>query len=97
MKATYDQAQRSGRREGGSLPNPNVKDGMETTNRIEGMHCDGCAGGVSSLREGKRGEREADVSQAAGEVRVRYSQFGVDPGMLREIVAKPGHMPGGRP
>lgn len=71
---------------------------METTTiRIEGMHCDGCAGRVKSLLEKQPGVREADVSYADGEARVRYNDHAVDPGTLREIIVKAGYTPQATP
>lgn len=67
---------------------------METTTiRIEGMHCEGCAGRVKSLLEKQPGVREADVSYADGEARVRYNGHGVDAGTLRGIIVKAGYTP----
>jgi copper chaperone CopZ len=74
--------------------NRTVEDEMETTTiRIEGMHCDGCAGRVKSLLEKEPGVREADVSHAAGEARVRYNEHSVGPDTLREIIVKAGYTP----
>jgi copper chaperone CopZ len=47
---------------------------METTKlRIEGMHCEACAERISRALSRRHGVREAAVSFADGEARVRFN------------------------
>jgi copper chaperone CopZ len=64
---------------------------METRIKIEGMHCDGCAGRVKRLLEQEPGIREADVSFPAGEARVKHNEHAVSTDRLREIVERAGY------
>jgi copper chaperone len=64
---------------------------METTIKIEGMHCDGCASRVKGLLEKEPGVREADVSFRAGEARVKYNEHTINPDRLRELIEGTGY------
>jgi copper chaperone CopZ len=62
-----------------------------TTIRIQGMHCDGCAGRVKRVLEREPGVREADVSFEAGEATVKYNTQTVTPDRLRELIEGAGY------
>ena len=64
---------------------------MDTTIKIEGMHCDGCANRVKGLLEKEPGVRAADVSYQAGEARVKYNEHTVTTDRLREVVERAGY------
>ena len=67
---------------------------METTIKIEGMHCDGCATRVKRVLEREPGVRDADVSYHAGEARVKYNEHSVPPARLRELIEQAGYTAG---
>ena len=54
--------------------------------KIDGMHCDGCAGRIKTLLEGAPGVRGATVSFADGLARVRYNPHAVSEGRLVEVI-----------
>ena len=62
-----------------------------STIKIEGMHCDGCANRVKGLLEKEPGVREADVSYAAGEARVKHNEHTVGTDKLHQIVERAGY------
>lgn len=64
---------------------------MEKTIKIEGMHCDGCAGRVRRVLEKEPGVREADVSYEMGEARLKYNEHAVTPDRLRELIEQAGY------
>ncbi len=64
---------------------------MQTTIKIEGMHCDGCASRVKGLLEKEPGVREADVSYQAGEARIKHNEHSVEPARLREVIERAGY------
>lgn len=64
---------------------------MDTTIKIEGMHCDGCANRVKRLLEKEPGVRQADVAYQAGEARVQYNEHTVTTDRLREVVERAGY------
>lgn len=65
-----------------------------STIRIEGMHCDGCANRVKDLLEKEPGVREAEVSYAGGEARVKYNEHAVGADKLRQVVEQAGYTTG---
>jgi copper chaperone CopZ len=67
---------------------------METTIKVGGMHCDGCAGRVKRVLEQELGVREADVSFQAGEARVKYNEHTTNPDRLRELIEGTGYTAG---
>lgn len=67
---------------------------METTIKIEGMHCDGCAGRVKVVLEKEPGVREADVSYQAGEARVKYNEHTVGADKLRQVIERAAYTAG---
>ena len=64
---------------------------MNTTIKIGGMHCDGCASRVRRVLEKESGVREADVSFEDGEARVKYNEHSVTTERLRELVEGTGY------
>lgn len=64
---------------------------METTIRIEGMHCDGCANRVKGLLEKEPGVRQAEVSYSAGEARVKHNEHTITTERLRDVVERAGY------
>jgi copper chaperone len=64
---------------------------MDTTIKIEGMHCDGCANRVKRVLEKEPGVRGADVSFQAGEARVKYNENSVTTDRLRELIEGTGY------
>ncbi|MGE0333872.1 MAG: heavy-metal-associated domain-containing protein [Gammaproteobacteria bacterium] len=61
-----------------------------TTFRIDGMHCDGCAGRIRTLLGKEPGVREARVSFAEGEAAVRFNFHTVSQARLREVIETGG-------
>ncbi|MBI4539410.1 MAG: heavy-metal-associated domain-containing protein [Gemmatimonadetes bacterium] len=84
-------ARQTGR--GGSTPlQSSAEEKLETrTIKIEGMHCDGCAGRVKRVLEREPGVRQADVSYQAGEARVTYNEQTVSPDQLGELIEGAGY------
>ncbi len=60
------------------------------TIKIEGMHCDGCATRITTLLEKEGGVRDAAVSFADGEARVRYNPHAVRKDRLVEVIEAGG-------
>ena len=60
------------------------------TMRIEGMHCEGCAERITLLLEKESGVRDATVSFADAQARVRYNPHAVHEGRLVEVVEGAG-------
>ncbi len=56
------------------------------TINIEGMHCDGCAERITALLEKEPGVRDAAVSFANGQARVRYNSHAVHEDRLVEVI-----------
>lgn len=64
---------------------------MEATIRIEGMHCDGCAGRVRRVLEREPGIREAHVTHDEGRARVKYNESLVTVERLKTLVETAGY------
>ncbi len=62
-----------------------------TTFKIEGMHCDGCARTVKMLIEREPGVRAADVSYEGGHARVLYDPQAIDEDHLVATIEKSGY------
>ena len=60
------------------------------TFKIEGMHCDGCATRITTLLEKEAGVRDAAVSFADGEARVKYNPHTVREDRLIEVIEAGG-------
>jgi len=58
--------------------------------KIDGMHCDGCAGRVTTLLEKEPGVRDAKVSFATGTGRVTYNSYSIEEKRIIEVVQKAG-------
>ena len=58
--------------------------------KIDGMHCDGCAGQFSTLLENESGVREADVSFAAGEGHIAYNAHAIAEERLIAVIKGAG-------
>ncbi len=56
------------------------------TINIEGMHCDGCAERITTLLQKEPGVRDAAVSFANGQARVRYNSHAVHEDRLVEVI-----------
>ncbi len=56
------------------------------TIKIEGMHCDGCAERITTLLEKEPGVRDAAVSFADGQARVRYNSHAIHQDRLVEVI-----------
>ncbi len=56
------------------------------TIKIEGMHCDGCAERITILLEKEPGVRDAAVSFADGQARVRYNSHAIHQDRLVEVI-----------
>lgn len=63
---------------------------METTIRIEGMHCGGCADRIRRVLEREPGVREAEVSHPEGRARVKHEPEKVDAARLTRLVEEAG-------
>lgn len=59
--------------------------------KIDGMHCDGCAGRVERVLERESGVHEAHVSHAQGEARVHHDDRVTTADRLREAVERAGY------
>jgi len=64
---------------------------METTIKIEGMHCDGCAERVKRVLEREAGVKKAVVAFASGEARVIYDGGQTTTDKLRRVVERAGY------
>ncbi len=56
------------------------------TIKIEGMHCDGCAERITTLLQKEPGVRDAAVSFADGQARVRYNSHATHQDRLVEVI-----------
>ncbi len=56
------------------------------TIKIEGMHCDGCAERITTLLQKEPGVRDAAVSFANGQARVRYNSHAIHQDRLVEVI-----------
>ncbi len=56
------------------------------TIKIEGMHCDGCAERITTLLQKEPGVRDAAVSFADGQARVRYNSHAIHEDRLVEVI-----------
>lgn len=57
---------------------------------IAGRHCDACAARIERLLEKEPGVREATVSFAASDARLRINPHSIDRDRLAEIVRRAG-------
>lgn len=64
---------------------------MKTTIKIEGMHCDGCAGRVRRVLDRKPGVRGVDVSYAGKAAVVQHNEDAANPRSLVELVRQAGY------
>ncbi len=64
--------------------------------KIDGMHCDGCAGRIKTLLEREPGVRAAEVSFTSKQVRVKFNPRSVDDGRLVELMETAGFEVTGR-
>jgi copper chaperone len=65
---------------------------MESTKlRIEGMHCEGCADRLGRALKQQQGVREADVTFAGGEARVRFNPHVITRDDLVSAVQEAGY------
>jgi copper chaperone len=62
-----------------------------TTFKVEGMHCDGCAANVKALVEKEPGVKGVSVSFKDGEARVLYDPEAVTEDRLAATIQKPGY------
>lgn len=60
------------------------------TLKVDGMHCEGCAGRIRTLLEKEPGVRRAEVSFTDGEARVRHNPHAVELERLAEVIEKGG-------
>lgn len=63
---------------------------------IEGMHCEGCASVVQALLKRSDGVREAAVSYAKREARVRFDPALASEGALADAISRLGYRVAGR-
>jgi Hg(II)-responsive transcriptional regulator len=59
--------------------------------KIEGMHCDGCAGTVEALLAREPGVKGASVSHAAGKGQVLYDPATTDPARIAAAIERAGY------
>lgn len=57
---------------------------------IDGMHCDGCAARIRTLLAREAAVREADVSFAEGQARVRFNAHAASVERLVEVIEHAG-------
>ncbi len=60
------------------------------TYRVDGMHCDGCAGRLQRLLQGAEGVTEAAVSFAATSAEIDYDEAKVGPDNLIQVIEAAG-------
>jgi Hg(II)-responsive transcriptional regulator len=59
--------------------------------RIEGMHCDGCAGTIEALLAREPGIKGASVSYAAGKGQILYDPAATDPARIAATIERAGY------
>ncbi len=64
---------------------------METTLKVEGMHCGACVNRVQGALEDAEGVQQAEVSLEAGEAWVRHEPDRASQERLRELVEGAGY------
>ncbi|MCC6611651.1 MAG: MerR family DNA-binding protein [Burkholderiales bacterium] len=59
--------------------------------KIQGMHCDGCAGTIESLLAREPGVKGASVSYAAGKGQILYDPAATDPARVAAAIERAGY------
>ena len=59
--------------------------------RIQGMHCDGCAGTIEALLAREPGVKGASVSYAAGKGQVLYDPAATNPARIAATIERAGY------
>ena len=59
--------------------------------KIEGMHCDGCAGTIEALLAREPGVKGASVSYAAGKGQILYDPAATDPARVAAAIERAGY------
>jgi len=59
--------------------------------KIEGMHCDGCAGTIEALLAREPGVKGASVSYAAGKGQILYEPAATDPSRIAAAIERAGY------
>ncbi len=67
------------------------KDMKSLALKIEGMHCDGCAGTIEALLAHEPGVKGASVSHAAGKGQVLYDPAATDPARIAAAIERAGY------
>jgi Hg(II)-responsive transcriptional regulator len=78
-------------------PQAGRRQGARSTNmrslelRIQGMHCDGCAGTIEALLAHEPGVKGASVSHAAGKGQILYDPATTDPARIAAAIERAGY------
>jgi copper chaperone CopZ len=59
--------------------------------RIEGMHCDGCAGTIEALLAREPGVKGASVTYAKGKGQILYDDAATDPVRIAAAIERAGY------
>jgi len=59
--------------------------------KIEGMHCEGCAGTIEALLAHEPGVKGVSVSHAAGKGQVLYDPAATDPARIAAVIERAGY------
>lgn len=59
--------------------------------KIQGMHCDGCAGTIEALLARETGVKAANVSYAAGKGRILYDPVATNPAQIAATIQQAGY------
>ncbi len=59
--------------------------------KIQGMHCDGCAGTIEALLAREPGVKGANVSYAAGKGQILYDPAATDPARITATIERAGY------
>ncbi len=65
--------------------------------RIQGMHCDGCAGTIEALLAREPGVKGASVSHALGKAKILYDPAATDPARIAATIERAGFRVAGDP
>jgi len=78
-------------RRAGARPGAGRKDMKSLALKIQGMHCDGCAGTIEALLWHEPGVKGATVSFPAGEGRVLYDPAATEPARIAAAIERAGY------
>jgi copper chaperone CopZ len=59
--------------------------------KIQGMHCEGCAGTIEALLAREPGVKGASISYAAGKGQILYDPAATDPARIAAAIGRAGY------